>query len=152
GPDALTVTSYFPHSPTYVLVGLEPAGTLPTLAQIQKKDLRPYLGSLRATMASEVGHSFFVTREMDRQFRGQVTDGLLVPVLQLLVRSNYTILGFRYVRIDENGAVVERAANYHAPGRIGNKGFDVTFRSGSDQSVHHLYYFTANLSDSWLRQ
>ena len=32
GPDTLLVTYAFPHSPTYVLVGLEPPGTLPTPA------------------------------------------------------------------------------------------------------------------------
>src|SRR5262245_12763765 len=29
GPDALMMTVFFPHSPLYVMVGLEPAGTLP---------------------------------------------------------------------------------------------------------------------------
>ena len=38
---------------------------------------------------------------MDRQFRGQVTDGLCLPILELLVRSDHTILGFRYVRLDD---------------------------------------------------
>ena len=122
GPDALTATLYFPSSAEYVLVGLEPSGTLPKFTDIQKKDQRMLLGSLRSSMASEMGKSFFVTREMDRQFRGQVTDGLLVPVLHQLVRTGHTVLGFRYIRLDENGKVIPRAADYHAPGKIGNKG------------------------------
>ena len=45
-------------------------------------------------MASELGRSsFFITRQMDHQFRGQVTDfGLLAPILQLLVRTGHTVL------------------------------------------------------------
>ena len=152
GPDVLTATLYFPHNPTYVLVGLEPAGTLPSLQEISKKDLNGYLGALRETVANEVGHSFFVTREMDKQFRGQVTDGLLAPIAQLLVRMNDTILSLRYVRIDETGQVVERDKNYHAPGRIGNKGFEIQFRSDRDQSIHTLYYFSLNLDDDHLRE
>jgi hypothetical protein len=152
GPDALTATLYFPHNPTYVLVGLEPAGTLPRLQDISKKDLSGYLGALRETVANEVGHSFFVTREMDSQFRGQVTDGLLAPMVQLLVRMNDTILSLRYVRIDETGQVVERARDFHAPGRIGNKGFEIQFRNERDQSVHTLYYFSLNLDDEHLRE
>jgi hypothetical protein len=89
---------------------------------------------------------------MDRQFRGQVTDGLFLPILQLLVRTNHTILGFRYVRLNEAGQIVERAADYHAPGKIGNKGVELDFRSDSDQSVHKLFYFSVNLSDERLRQ
>ena len=92
----------------YVIVGLEPAGTLPTAEQLAKKDMARYLGGLRETTASVLGRSFFITREMDRQFRGQVTDGLLVPILHLLTRTQHTVLGFRYVRLDDEGRVIGR--------------------------------------------
>jgi len=155
GPDALTATLYFPHSPDYVLVGLEPSGTLPSATEIKKKDQRTFLGSLRVSMASEIGHSFFVTREMDREFRGQVTDGLLVPVLHELVRTGHRILGFRYMRLDENGKVIGRAADYHVPGKIGNKGFEIEYQDEggpASSTIHRLSYFTVNLSDEYLRQ
>jgi len=152
GPDALTPVRCFPHSPTYVLVGLEPAGTLPSVESIQKKPMAGYLAAIRRAMASELGRSFFVTREMDRQFRGQVTDGLLLPILQLLVRTNHTILGCRYVRLDEQGRLTGRPADYHAPGNIGNKGVEVVFRTDADQSVHRLFYLSVNLSDDRLKQ
>jgi hypothetical protein len=151
GPDALTATVFFPDSPLYVMVGLEPSGTLPTVAQIEKKDLPQYLAALRGTMSSELGRSFFITHEMDNEFRGQVTDGLLLPIIHLLARTNHTILGFRYVRLDENGQIIDRAADYHAPGKIGNKGIELEFRS-PDRSVHRLYYYTVNLSNDRLRE
>src|ERR1700687_5297068 len=53
GPDALVATVCFPNSPVYVMVGLEPAGTLPTAMQIERrKDLPKYLAEIRETMAS----------------------------------------------------------------------------------------------------
>ena len=106
----------------------------------------------RETMASELGRSFFITHQMDTQFRGQVTDGLLQPILQLLVRTGNRVVGFRYVRLDDNGKVIDREANYHAPGRFGNKGIEIEFQSSRDQSIHTLYYFTVNLSDERLRE
>jgi hypothetical protein len=152
GPDALMVAIFFPRSPVYVMVGLEPAGTLPTAKQLAGKDLGGYLASVRETIESELSRSFFITRQMDRQFRGQVTDGLFLPILQLLVRTNHTILGYRYVRLNDAGQIVERAADYHGPGKIGNKGVELDFRRDSDQSVHKLFYFSVNLSDERLRQ
>jgi hypothetical protein len=152
GPDALMVTTLFPPSPAYVMVGLEPVGTLPTSKQLERKDLGPYLARLRTTIASELSRSFFITRQMDRQFRGQVTDGLFLPILQLLVRTDHTILGFRYVRLENAGQIVERAADYKAPGKIGNRGMEIDFRTDSDQTVHKLFYFSADLSDSGLRE
>src|SRR5271155_4159983 len=55
GPDALTATLCFPESPRYVMVGLEPSGTLPHPAQIAGKDLSKYLAEMRGTVASELG-------------------------------------------------------------------------------------------------
>jgi hypothetical protein len=152
GPDSLTATLYFPHNPLYVMVALEPAGTLPTPRQIAAKQTPGYLSAIRETMASELGRSFFITRQMDRQFRGQVTDGLLVPIAQLLVRSGHTIVGFRYVRLDETGQVIDRAADYHASTRYGNKGVEIEFQNDADSSVHHLFYFSVNLSNDRLRE
>ena len=152
GPDALTVTVFFPQSPVYVMVGLEPAGTLPSPKQLERKNLERYLAATRSGVASELDRSFFITRLMDRQFRGQVTDGLCLPILEMLVRSGNTILGFRYVRLDDGGQIVERASDYHAPGRMGNKGVEIEFLRDNDKSVHKLFYFSVNLSNTRLQE
>ncbi len=152
GPDALTATVFFPHARTYVMVGLEPAGTLPLPRQFEKGDLKGILAQERDTVFSELYRSFFITREMDRQFRGQVTDGLFTPILHLLVRTGHTVLGYRYVRLDERGRVIARAANYKAPGKIGNKGIEIDFRNDADESIHKLFYFSVNLSNHRLKE
>ena len=153
GPDALTVTLYFPHNPVYVMVALEPAGTLPTVEQIdKKKDLPGYLSAIRVTTADELGRSFFITRQMDKQFRGQVTDGLLQPILQLLVRTGHTVQGFRYVRLDEAGQIIERAPDYKAPTRYGNKGLEIDFQNDRDSTPHKLFYFSVNIANDRLRE
>jgi hypothetical protein len=151
GPDSLTATLCFPHSPTFYLVALEPAGTLPKLDLLQKKNMAEYLGAMRTTVASELGKSFFVTREMDRQFRGQVTDGLLVPMLMLLVRTGHTVLGLKYDRIDEQGQIVDRPGGVPVEAKYANKGFVLEFRTDGDQSIHRLYYFSLNLDNNHLK-
>ncbi len=151
GPDSLTPTLVFPQSPTYNFVALEPAGSLPGMTDLEKKAGGEYLPGIRTTVASELGKSFFVTREMDRQFRGQVTDGLLVPVLLLLVRTDHTVLGFKYNRLDEQGQIVDRQGNAHVDAKYANKGFVVEFRTDADQSIHRLYYFSLNLDDNHLK-
>ena len=152
GPDALTPILCFPQSPVYVMVALEPAGTLPTLRQIEKKGVPKYLAEMRDSVDSELSRSFFVTRQMDREFRGQVTDGLLLPILHLLVRRHNTILGFRYVRLDDQGQVIDRTTDYKAPTRFGNKGFEIEFKTDSESKTHKLYYFSVNLSDERLTE
>jgi hypothetical protein len=149
GPDALILTVFFPRSPAYVMVGLEPPGTLPAPEKLAQKDLERYLEAVRSTVHSELHRSFFITREMDRQFRGQVSDGLLPTILHLLVRTGHTVIGHRHVRLDPNGRVVERPVQERG-GR--NHGVQIDFRAEADQSVHQLFYFSVNLSDARLRQ
>src|SRR5260221_9667286 len=88
GPDALALTIFFPRNSTYVLVGLEPPGTLPTPGQLARKDLGRTLAAVRNTVHSELHRSFFITRQMDSHFRAQVTDGLFLPTPPLLVRTS----------------------------------------------------------------
>jgi hypothetical protein len=145
GPDALTVTQLFPRSPAYTIVGLEPVGTLPSMAQFQEMDSPKYLAETRATMASALGKSFFITHEMDRQFRGQVTDGLLLPILQLLVRTHHRVLGYRYVVLNDEGELREREASPAA-----NSGVQIEFEGAADASVHTLTYFSVNLANDRL--
>jgi hypothetical protein len=147
GPDSLTVALLFPRSPKFTFVALEPSGTLPSVAKFQKMDQKKYLAETRETMAAILGKSFFITRDMDKQFRGQITDGLLLPILQLLVRTDHKVLGFRYVRLDEKGEIIDRTENYTAPTRYGNKGVELEFETEADSSVHKLFYFSVNLQD-----
>ncbi len=151
GPDALTVASLFPRSPVYVLVGLEPCGTLPALARIRARSLDTTLEGTRETLQSVLHRSFFITRQMDRQFRGQVSDGLFPAILELLVRSGHRVIGYRYVRLGQNGGVFPRPGNAHAPGTSGNFGLEIDYLSEQDGTPHKLLYFSINLSDGRLR-
>ncbi|HLJ47346.1 MAG TPA: hypothetical protein VKU01_15120 [Bryobacteraceae bacterium] len=149
GPDSLMLTVLFPRNPVYVMVGLEPPGTLPTPKQFAKKNLGRPLKMERDTVYSELQRSFFITRQMDRQFRGQVTDGLFVPILHLLVRTGNTILGYRYVQLDEAGRVVARTVP--SAEKTPPKGLEISFQA-ADGSVHKLFYFSLNLADEKLKQ
>lgn len=153
GPDALMMNVFFPYNSTYVMVGLEPPGTLPTAQQFaRKKSLAEQLAAERNTVNDVLGRSFFITQYMDRQFRGQVTDGLFQPIIHLLVRTNHTILGYRYVKIDDNGKVVEREAVTPAGVKIANRGVEVDLLDDATQAVHRLYYFSTNIDDKHLAE
>jgi hypothetical protein len=149
GPDALMLTVFFPRNPVYVMAALEPPGSLPTAKQLARKNLDKTLAEMRDTVYSELHRSFFITRQMDRQFRGQVTDGLLPPILLLLARSGHTILGYRYVQLNAEGQIVDRKSM--PPAEKGNRGVQVDFSTDADGTTHKLYYFSTNLADQRLK-
>ncbi len=150
GPDTLTITAFFPKNPTYIMVAWEPVGTLPTAKQLAKGNLGLKLGATRQTLSSLLGKSFFVTREMDRQFRGQVTDGLFAPILNLLVRTGHTIEGYKYVRFNDKGEIVDRGPDVSP--KAGDKGVEIDFSSDADNSQHKLFYFSVNLANDHMEK
>jgi hypothetical protein len=82
---------------------------------------------------------------------GQVADGLFEPILELPVHMNHSVLGFRYIRLDDTGSPVDRARDDPAPDKNRNKGVQIDFRTDNDGSVHTLLYLSVNLSDQMLR-
>ncbi len=140
GPDVIYVTTFFPQGRTYVLAGLEPVGSVPAPAMYTAKNLEPTFGSLRES-AGIFRRSFFVTSEMDRQFRGRVTDGLTPMILLLLARTGHTVFGMRYVGLTPEGKLV--AASQPKP-----KGVEIEFRRQGDTESRKMYYFSGDLSNA----
>ncbi len=60
GPDITTALTLFPNNKTYVLVGLEPPGTVPDLSAVKTANLDKYLGRVRFMVESLPRRSFFI--------------------------------------------------------------------------------------------
>ena len=85
---------------------------------------------------------------MDKELRGQVTDGLMTPIIIELARTHNKILGHRYFRLDENGELVERENDPGAA--MKNKGVAIEFQREGEPGTHKLIYISLNLSDESL--
>ncbi|MFN7935299.1 MAG: hypothetical protein U0R19_18355 [Bryobacteraceae bacterium] len=144
GPDVLTATTLFPKRQNYVLVGLEPPGTLPTEKQILNADLDKQLPRLERTLESLLVRSFFITASMDRELRGQVTDGLLQVMMVQLARRGYTIVSHQPVTLNEAGEIHPRSGTVKR-----NRGVSIEFESPAG-GQGRILYLAANLNDKWL--
>lgn len=143
GPDSLTALTLFPQSRQYVLIGLEPPGTLPKWAQFHTQSLNKPLTRMRSTTYSLLARSFFITAEMDRQLRGQITDGVLPVVLTQIVRTGHRVIGYKYVTLDSNGQVIDRNP---ADKTATNRGVAIEFEGDNDHVRRQLLYFSVNLA------
>jgi hypothetical protein len=141
GPDIMTAQTFFPAAATYVLVGLEPPGSLPDPNMV-RDSAASYLPNLRGSLGSILSRSFFVTKEMDQQLRGQAADGLLPVMLIELVRNGNQVRGLRYIGLDDDGKWTERTAAQ--PSRGKTEGVAVEF-ADSTGALHTLAYFSLNL-------
>ena len=150
GADALTMLSFFPGRRVYVMAALEPPGRMPRAADFDSGALSSRLPPLASTLESLLRRSFFVTREMDRQLRGQVTDGVAGPLLIQLARLGYTITGFHYITLDARGRPVPRHEDVRRAEFGHNRGLRLEVMRPESSRPATLYYFSVNLDDSHL--
>ncbi len=149
GGDALTMLTFFPGHTEYSMSALEPPGRVPKPSEFQGR-LAEKLPALAGTLASLLGKSFFVTREMDRQLRGQVTDGVAQPILILLARLGYTVIGHAYVHVEEDGKIARRELEAKRTAFGNNRGIAFHVQR-PNEPVERLTYISLNLDDAHMR-
>jgi hypothetical protein len=150
GADALTMLTYFPGHETYVMAALEPPGMVPRPEDFRAEELGKTLPGIGSTLESLLSKSFFVTREMDRQLRGQLTDGITEPVLILLARLNYRILSHTYVQVDDSGKLVTRATDSKRAAFGRNRGIALEIQRDGEPAAM-LYYISLNLDNAHMK-
>ncbi len=141
GPDIMTAQTFYPAADYYVLVGLEPPGSLPD-ARMVLDTAASYLPKLRGSLGSILSKSFFITKEMDLQLRGQAADGLLPVMLIELVRNGNTVRGMLPISLSKDGVWVKRNPNQGAAGKTDGVAVEFSDAAGA---VHTLAYFSLNL-------
>lgn len=151
GADALTLLTFFPRRETYVMAALEPPGRVPAASDFPVESLPELLPPLASTLESLLRKSFFVTREMDRQLRGQITDGVAQLMLIQLARTGFVITGHDYVTLDGNGKPVPRHQDIRRAQSGSNRGLRLHLLDPETSRPLQLYYFSLNLDDAHLR-
>jgi hypothetical protein len=142
GPDAISIEVLYPDAPVLVLCGLERPGQLAPLEALPPADLENALLSLRRTIRSTVGVSYFITERMGGDMLRSPLKGVLPVLLLFLARAGETVLEANAVTLDAQGAVVELPT----PPRTDPSGWRLRFRRGSGP-VRELYYWRLDLSD-----
>ncbi|MBI5281820.1 MAG: hypothetical protein HY858_09080 [Candidatus Solibacter usitatus] len=150
GADALTMLALLPGHTTYAMAALEPPGRVPHVEDFPVEELPARLPAIAGTLSSLLGKSFFVTREMDHQLRGQVTDGVAEPILILLARLGYDILDYSYVQVDETGRLASREEDAKPTAFGYNRSLSFDIRRGNEPPAR-LVYVSLNLDDRHLR-
>lgn len=152
GADALTLLTFFPGRKTYVMAALEPPGRVPVASELPSEAMPRLLPPLASTLESLLHKSFFVTREMDRQLRGQVADGVAQPLLIQLARAGFVITGHEYITLDSRGRPTHRRQDVRRAQGGQNRGLRLDLLARDSGRPAELYYFSLNLDDAHLRR
>ncbi|MEI6279401.1 MAG: hypothetical protein WCQ16_08475 [Verrucomicrobiae bacterium] len=128
GPDFIHARAFFPNATTYILCGLEPTGSLPSLQSLQP--LQSALGWMQVSMRTLMEAGYFVTKEMQADLKKSPLQGTVPVFCFMLARGGDRILS---VRSDANHA-------------------EIRFLVPGDSRVRTLHYFSVNLRNDRMRE
>ncbi|GAA3992872.1 hypothetical protein [Hymenobacter antarcticus] len=144
GPDFLNVFTMFPTSQTYVLMGLEPVGSVPARASLANPKLFP---AVKASLWSVLNFSFFRTNDMAVDLKSVELDGALPLMMLFAARTGNQITAIRPVQLDAAGQLQDAPKDTtQAPDPKSVPGVEMKLR-GPDGQSKTVYYFSADLSD-----
>jgi hypothetical protein len=144
GPDFLNAFTMFPGSQTYVLVGLEPVGSVPQRATLEKPELYP---AVKASLWSVLNFSFFRTNDMAVDLKSLELDGALPLMMLFAARTDNQVISVRHVQLNSNGELLPADTTIQAkPSLKTVLGAEMILRAKSGQEKK-VYYFSADLND-----
>ncbi|MBR5087213.1 MAG: hypothetical protein IKX31_09445 [Muribaculaceae bacterium] len=136
GADFLYPITIFPNADTYVLCGLEKAGS-PFGANI-KTDYAQY-DSYRKALVSFLNRSYFITKDMKNDLDNDQLDGVCPVLTMLMATDGYEIISIENMKVDNNGNLVKADGN----GNVMQYKF---FKQGTKHE-QTLYYFSNDVNN-----
>ena len=149
GPDFLNVFTMFPTSQTYVLLGLEPVGSIPARTTLENPKLLP---TVKTSLWSVLNFSFFRTNDMAVDLKSVELDGALPLMMLFAARTGNQITAIRPVQLNAVGQLVDAPTDTtHAVDPKAVPGVEIKLR-GPDGQLKTVYYFSTDLSNHGLNQ
>ncbi|MGC4014074.1 MAG: hypothetical protein QM755_06075 [Luteolibacter sp.] len=151
GPDLLHAIGMFPHTSTYVLLGLEPAGTLPMLEGQDPGAVFGALSQLSRSVDTQLKVGYFITKDMRSDLANGPLQGVTPILLSTIGLMNGTVQNIQGISAGGNSGV---QIDFRIPGSgskrviyvagdLSNRGFSGGYRSWLSSYGGSVAYFKA---------
>jgi hypothetical protein len=175
GADFLNAYTFFPNADTFILIGLEPVGTIPDFRidedaaskvvvkkskskeskvggeqvnNTQQDSIRRYFHKVNSSLHAILNFSFFRTKSMSADFKDDELNGTIHLMLLFISRTGNTITDIKPVGISKDGGLVYIDSS--AAG-VRRRGMEIEF-TAPDSTLKRAYYFSVNLADDMLKK
>ena len=143
GPDFSYAFAFYPNVKNYILVGLEPVGSLKDLGNFDLKSSTQFLKDMKQVLFYSMSYGFFRTKDMAKQFNDK--SGALNVMLFFLKQNNADLGKITQMKWD-NGTLKDMDANDKSKADCVHIEFQI------DKVSHSLYYFSQDLSNDGLKK
>ncbi|MCC6181601.1 MAG: hypothetical protein IT237_07190 [Bacteroidia bacterium] len=151
GPDILHAQTFFPKADKYVMIGLEPVGSLPVFKKEETDSLESYFQKINTSLNAILKFSFFRTQSMKEDLKNEEVNGTLHLLCLFLKRTGNQLASIKPVIVDSLGQI-EFVSTFEKLQKLktNTRGVEIKFND-INQTPNVLYYFSLNASDAGLK-
>ncbi len=150
GPDILYAHTFFPQADNYIMIGLEPVGTLPKFTNSEEDSLSKYFNKINTSLNAILKFSFFRTESMSKDLKNTEVDGTLHLLFLFLNRTGNSIVSAKPVGIDSLGNPTSYSSfNELKKANLRTKGIKIEFLT-SDKQLKTVTYYSLNAANDGL--
>ncbi|MCF8423773.1 MAG: hypothetical protein K9H41_05470 [Bacteroidia bacterium] len=151
GPDILYAQTFFPEADKYVMIGLEPVGSLPAFIKEDSDSLDTYFNKVNTSLNAILKFSFFRTQSMKNDLKNNEVDGTLHLLFLFLKRTGNQFCSAKPLTVDSLGAIqFVKSFEDLKKLKTNTKGVEIKFVDIHKQ-LKTLYYFSLNAADGGLK-
>ncbi len=151
GPDILYAQTFFPEADKYVMIGLEPIGSLPNFTKENTDSLDIYFKKVNTALNAILKFSFFRTQSMKNDLKNEDVDGTLHLLFLFLKRTGNNFCSAKAVSVDTTGAI-KYVGSFSDLKKLktNTRGVEIQF-TDKNNKPKTLYYFSLNAADGGLK-
>lgn len=146
GGDFIHMHEIYPHATNYVMMAIEPIGTIPNFKNLNGIQIDSALHESKVLLRDIFFRSYFITKHMQSDIsRSRYVRGILPSILWGIVVSGHSILSVESVSINSDGVLLPEIVEI---GSEFNKGVRITFADPDSKHVQTVTYLSCDISDS----
>lgn len=151
GPDILHAQTFFPEADQYVMIGLEPVGSLPEFKKEETDSLDIYFSKVNTSLNAILKFSFFRTQSMKNDLKNEEVDGTMHLLFLFLNRTGNELVSAKPVTVDSSGSIAYvNSFSDLKKLKTNTRGVEIRFVNVGKQ-LKTLYYFSLNAADGGLK-
>lgn len=147
GPDFLNVYHLFPNANKYILIAMEKLGSIPDLKSMDVTNLEKYITAVNYGLRDIYKRSYFITGNMDQDFRKNNVDGVLPLLYVFLERTGHSIYEFGYYQLQDDAKTFTKIEKPTNSLKL-TECIKFKILKEGDTKLKELIYFYADISDA----
>jgi len=148
GPDFLNANIFYPDVDQYIMIAMEPIGSIPDICSMPVDSVFSYLNTINNSLKDIFKRSYFITKKMDTDLRKTKVNGT-IPIISLFIkRTGHQIVSMEKIAVDSLGKCQPLEDLKVKKNFV--QGIKIDFISSTDTKVKSVYYFRTDISNSGL--